>query len=259
MLPPQKLVVVSQQAHQAEQLAQENIRLRKLLELRDRLDTPAQAAQVIYDTADPSPAAWSSTRGQVHGWSRGARHGRRRCARAGHRVFPLVSEVTLLVDRDQAIPVLNLRTGARAVAYGDPTAEHGGGIELRFIQANADVREGDLLTTSGVDGVYPPGLPVARVAHVGGGVPTLHSPASIASPGPGAGVRHVVVLKPLTDHLPPRPSPPRQSTARGRANDAVPPAIALRAPSLRRGVRMIMPRGQQLLLPVSPRSLPSAC
>lgn len=66
-----------------------------------------------------------------------------------------MSEVTLLVDRDQAIPVLNLRTGARAVAYGDPMAEHGGGIELRFIQANADVREDDLLTTSGVDGVYP--------------------------------------------------------------------------------------------------------
>ena len=63
----QKLVVVSQQAHQAEQLAQENIRLRKLLELRDRLDTPAQAAQVIYDTADAFTRRVVIDQGQVHG------------------------------------------------------------------------------------------------------------------------------------------------------------------------------------------------
>ena len=77
------------------------------------------------------------------------------------RVHPFFSEVTLVIDRDQAIPVLNTRTGARSVAYGDPAA-HSGGVELRFMAGNADVQHGDLLTTSGVDGVYPPGLPVAR-------------------------------------------------------------------------------------------------
>jgi rod shape-determining protein MreC len=93
------------------------------------------------------------------------------------------------------------------VAYGDPTAEHGGGIELRFIQANADVREGDLLTTSGVDGVYPPGLPVARVAHVERRADSAFARIYCQPLAQVQGVRHVVVLKPLTDHLPPRPQP----------------------------------------------------
>ena len=41
-----------------------------------------------------------------------------------------------------------------------------GVLELRFMASNADIQVGDLLTTSGVDGVYPPGLPVARVSHI---------------------------------------------------------------------------------------------
>ena len=204
----QKLVLVSQQAHQAEQLAQENVRLRKLLALRERLQTPAQAAQVIYDTADPYTRRVVIDQGQLHGVEQGVPV----MDEGGvlgqvTRVFPLVSEVTLLVDRDQAIPVLNLRTGARAVAYGDPMAEHGGGIELRFIQANADVREDDLLTTSGVDGVYPPGLPVARVTHVERRADSAFARIYCKPLAQVQGVRHVMVLKPLTDHLPPRPEP----------------------------------------------------
>ena len=60
------------------------------------------------------------------------------------------------------IPV---RTGGRALAFGDP-ASRSGTLELRFIDANVDMVAGDLLTTSGVDGVYPPGLPVARVLKI---------------------------------------------------------------------------------------------
>ena len=78
------------------------------------------------------------------------------------RVYPPVSEVTLMTDRDQAIPVLNARTGARGLAFGDAALPRGT-LELRYMDANVDMAAGDLLTTSGVDGVYPPGLPVARV------------------------------------------------------------------------------------------------
>lgn len=211
----QKLALVSQQAHQAEQLAQENVRLRNLLALRERLQTPAQAAQVIYDTADPYTRRVVIDQGQLHGVEQGVPV----MDEGGvlgqvTRVFPLVSEVTLLVDRDQAIPVLNLRTGARAVAYGDPTADHGGGIELRFIQANADVREDDLLTTSGVDGVYPPGLPVARVTHVERRADSAFARIYCQPLAQVQGVRHVMVLKPLTDHLPPRPEPAPTATGK---------------------------------------------
>jgi len=77
-------------------------------------------------------------------------------------VFPLASEVTLLTDKEQAIPVQVLRSGLRAVAFGAGT----GAMELRYLSANADVQEGDTLVTSGLDGVYLPGLPVAKVTRV---------------------------------------------------------------------------------------------
>jgi rod shape-determining protein MreC len=78
------------------------------------------------------------------------------------RVFPLTSEVTLLTDKDQAIPIQVQRNGLRAVLAGAGA----GTLELRFLAANADVQAGDLLVTSGLDGIYLPGLPVAKVSKI---------------------------------------------------------------------------------------------
>jgi rod shape-determining protein MreC len=77
-------------------------------------------------------------------------------------VFPFVSEITLITDKDQAIPVQILRTGQRSVVFGLGD----GRLELRFLPTNADVQNGDMLMTSGLDGVFPRGLPVAQVAHI---------------------------------------------------------------------------------------------
>lgn len=212
-----KMTEMGQRANQADQLALENGRLRKLMELRDRLQTPAQAAEVIYDTADPYTRRVVLDRGQVGGVELGAPV----MDEAGvlgqvTRVFPLVSEVTLLVDRDQAIPVLNIRTGVRGVAYGDPVAGHGGGMELRFMPANADIREDDLLTTSGVDGLYPPGLPVARVVRVERRADSAFARIYCAPLAQVQGARHVVVLKPLAEHELPRPEPAHPAPANKR-------------------------------------------
>ncbi|MBT9511888.1 MAG: rod shape-determining protein MreC [Acidovorax sp.] len=212
-----KMTVMGQRANQAEQLALENGRLRKLMALRDRLETPAQAAEVIYDTADPYTRRVVLDRGQVGGVELGAPV----MDEAGvlgqvTRVFPLVSEVTLLVDRDQAIPVLNIRTGVRGVAYGDPVAGHGGGMELRFMPANADIREDDLLTTSGVDGLYPPGLPVARVVRVERRADSAFARIYCVPLAQVQGARHVVVLKPLADNELPRPEPAHPAPANKR-------------------------------------------
>ena len=201
-----KMTLMGQRANQAEQLAMENARLRKLLALRDRLETSAQAAEVVYDTADPFTRRVVLDRGQMGGVELGAPV----MDEAGvlgqvTRVFPLVSEVTLLIDRDQAIPVLNIRTGVRGVAYGDPVAGHAGGMELRFMPANADIREEDLLTTSGVDGLYPPGLPVARVVRVERQADSAFARIYCAPLAQVQGARHVVVLKPLGDTGLPRP------------------------------------------------------
>ena len=121
------------------------------------------------------------------------------------RVHPFLSEVTLLVDRDQAIPVLNIRTGARGVAYGDPVASHGGGLELRFVSANADVQEGDVLTTSGLDGVYPSGLPVARVVRVERRADSAFARIYCTPTARVEGARHVMLITPTAGTDPARP------------------------------------------------------
>lgn len=202
------LVLMSQRANQSDQLAQENDRLRQLLALRARLQVPAQAAQILYETADTYTRRVIVDQGKMAGVELGSPV----LDAAGvlgqvTRVHPFLSEVTLLIDRDQAIPVLNIRTGVRGVAYGDPVASHGGGMELRFMSANADVQEGDLLSTSGIDGVYPPGLPVARVVRMERRADSAFARIYCAPLAAVQGARHVMLLKPVADQLPQRPEP----------------------------------------------------
>jgi rod shape-determining protein MreC len=211
-----KLAAQSQRANQVEQLTLENERLRKLLALRERLGTPAQAAEVLYDAADPYTRKVIIDKGLAHGVQEGSPV----IDEAGvlgqvTRVHPLISEVTLITDREQSIPVLNTRTGARSVAFGDPSGGHAGALELRFMAGNADVKPGDLLATSGVDGVYPAGLPVARVDKVerraDSGFARIHClPQALVD-----GARHVMVLSPVAAQIPPRPPEAPPAPAKG--------------------------------------------
>ncbi len=201
-----KLNLQSQRANQVEQLVLENSRLRQLLSLRDRLTTSSQAAQVLYDAADPYTRKVIIDRGLMDGVLAGSPV----LDETGvlgqvTRVYSMVSEVTLVTDRDQAIPVLNARTGARGVAFGDP-ALRANAMELRYMAANADVQAGDLLTTSGVDGVYPPGLPVAKVEKVERRVDSAFARISCLPLALVAGVGQVMVLQPVTTQIAPRPA-----------------------------------------------------
>jgi rod shape-determining protein MreC len=193
-----KLAEQSQRAGQVEQLLLENNRLRQLLTLRERVQVSATAAQVLYDATDPYSRRVVIGKGQVQGIQPGSPV----MDESGvlgqvTRVYPFVSEITLLIDRDQVIPVMNARTGARSVAYGDPS-QHGGMMELRYMSVNEDVKEGDLLTTSGVDGVYAPGLPVARVARVDRRSDTSFARIACQPLANLSAVNHVMVLTPLT-------------------------------------------------------------
>ena len=160
------LALQAERASQADALARDNARLRAMLELRQLTTTPGRAAEVLYDAADPYTRKIVIDQGLSSGVVAGSpvidEHG---VLGQVTLVQPFASEVTLVIDRDQAIPVQNTRTGARSVAFGDASA-HGSGLELRFMAANSDLQEGDLLATSGVDGVYPAGLPVAKIARI---------------------------------------------------------------------------------------------
>jgi rod shape-determining protein MreC len=200
-----KLSLQSLRANQVEQLELENQRLRKLLDLQPRLGAAAKAAQVLYDAADPYTRKVVINKGLLQQVMTGSPVlDEMGVIGQVTRVYPTLSEVTLVTDRDHAIPVLNARTGARGVAYGD-TSTHADALELRYMAANADVAVGDLLTTSGVDGVYPPGLPVARVEKVERRVDAVFARIYCVPLGLVSGAAHVLVLDPLTSQMPPRP------------------------------------------------------
>jgi rod shape-determining protein MreC len=199
-----QLLVQARRAGQVEQLALENNQLRELLHLNKRLDTKAMAAEVLYDAADPYTRKIIIDKGLTNGVKPSSpvmdEHG---ILGQVTRVLPLVSEVTLVTDREHSIPVLNTRTGARGVAYG----EAGGAplLELRFMATNADIEVGDPLTTSGVDGIYPAGVMVGKVTKVERRAETAFARILCEPVGRVQGARHVMVLDPLTDQLPARP------------------------------------------------------
>jgi len=121
------------------------------------------------------------------------------------RVQPLTAEVTLVVDKNQMVPVMIERTGQRAILYG-----YGGGVELRYMPIHADVKEGDRLVTSGIDSVFPPGVPVARVGKVDRNAGAAFLRVSCA---PYAGVqssRYVLVVSEKS--MPPAPAPLQPAT-----------------------------------------------
>jgi rod shape-determining protein MreC len=190
-----KVLQQSVRSQQVEQLQIENQNLRQLMGLQSSMAVTSQTAEVLFDVPDPYNQRIVIDRGQLKNVALGSP-----VIDAGGvvgqvtRVYPLTSEVTLLTDKDQSIPVLNSRTGARNITSGDVLAGQPM-IELKFVPASADVKEGDLLTTSGIDGVYPAGLQVARISHIERRVDISFARIH-ASPLAELKGRHVLVLQP---------------------------------------------------------------
>jgi rod shape-determining protein MreC len=191
-------------AMQVEQLALENQQLRDLLQLRERQHSASRAAEVLYEAADPYTRKLILDKGSAQGVTLSSPViDERGVLGQVTRVYPLLSEVTLLTDRDQSIPVLNTRTGARGVVYGE--SQGAPMLELRYLATNADVEEGDLLSTSGIDGVYPPGMGVARVTRVERRAGSMFARILAEPLARSQGTRHVLLLEPAGQNLPPKP------------------------------------------------------
>lgn len=204
----------ARQLLEVEHLAQENHQLRELMGARDRAPVRSQVAEVLYDSRDPF------TRRIVldKGLQQGIVNGQPVIDSAGvvgqvTRVFPLSSELTLLTDRHIAIPVQVQRNGLRAIASG---SGQGGRMELRYLSVNADLKEGDVVVTSGLDSVYPPGLPVGKILSVdrsgsGNFARILVEPIAKVDNG-----RVMLVLMTDTSGLPPPPPAELPESQRGK-------------------------------------------
>lgn len=193
-------------------LAAENAHLRRLVGARAAISARSVAAEILYDARDPFSRKIIVDRGTNDGVARGQpvidEDG---VVGQATRVFAFSSEVTLLTDHEQAIPVKLVRTGMRAVAYG----ASGGLLDLRFVPTSADVRKGDLLVTSGLDGVYPDGLPVARVESVEKSA-ALGFAKILCTPSGGTDRnRHVLILLIPAAAAPP-PEEPAATKPRGK-------------------------------------------
>jgi rod shape-determining protein MreC len=159
-----KALEYSQDAQRFQAAQAEATELRRIIAAGERLELKAIPAEVLYASRDPYAHKIFIDRGQVQD----IRPGSPVTDEAGvvgqvTRVHPLVSEVTLLTNPDQAVPVQVVRNGLRAIAFGGGAS---GMLELRFTAANAEVQNGDQLVTSGIDGTYPAGVPVATVVRV---------------------------------------------------------------------------------------------
>ncbi|BCT66702.1 rod shape-determining protein MreC [Nitrosospira sp. NRS527] len=152
------------QLQQLSALEAENAQLRKLLEATQRVESKAVMAEILHVPRDPFNRKVMLDKGSQSG----VQPGQVVVDDIGvvgqiTRDYPWASEVTLITDKDHSVPVQVVRNGLRSVISGTGKDAM---LELRYLAVNTDIQEGDSLVTSGIDGVYPPGLPVAVVSKI---------------------------------------------------------------------------------------------
>jgi rod shape-determining protein MreC len=202
-----------------EALRAENAQLRRLLDARERVPRPSTFAEILYQGRDPFSRKVVIDKGSRQGVEAGqAVIDDTGVVGQVTRVHPWLAEVTLVTDKEQRTPVEIVRNGLRAIIYGGGDK---GTLDLSYTAANADVQADDLLVTSGIDGTYPPGLPVAKVTKIERDVASSTAKITcIPAAGPDQN-RQVLVLAREAD-LPgppaetePRPAPaPKQKRPR---------------------------------------------
>ena len=157
-------IELSQVASHAAQLSAENAQLRRLLGVTGTTSQPAVVVEVLYEPTGSFNQRLVFNKGSAAGIAPGMPvidEG----GVVGQilRVTPMTAEAALVTDKEVSIPVQNVRNGLRLIVFG---GESNANMEVRYLAADADIREGDTIVTSGVGGLFPAGLPVAQVLSV---------------------------------------------------------------------------------------------
>jgi rod shape-determining protein MreC len=151
--------------------AQRTESLRQLLELRERAGVETIAAEVIGAAPAPDVRSYSIDKGS----SDGVRKDMAAISPAGvvgRVILPSAraAQVQLLIDRNAAAAALIERTRAQGIVLG----QHGDTLAMDYVPGTADVKQGDLVVTSGIDGIYPKGFVIGTVELVERGPGTFH-------------------------------------------------------------------------------------
>jgi rod shape-determining protein MreC len=160
----QELLAQQADLQRLDTLTEENRRLRALFEGAEMLRFEYRFAELVRVDLDPFSHKVLIDRGSVDGVVPG------QAVIDGNGVMGQIedvhlhfSQVRLISDPNHALPVQINRTGLRSVAYGSGET---GALNLPNVPLEADVREGDLVVTSGLGDRFPGGYPVARVIRV---------------------------------------------------------------------------------------------
>lgn len=214
----QRQLLQAAQLQRMQAMQAENAHLRNILGVQRQRDESVVAAEIVYTGRDPFSQKIIVNKGSSHK----VQAGQPALDDVGvigqvTQVYPFSSEITLLTDKDQAIPVEIVRNGARAIAFG-----HGqdGALVLPFMAANADIQNGDTLVTSGIDGVYPAGLPVAVVKKI-----ERNAAFAKITCTPSAGVNRHKQLLILIGEVRPFRKPASVEPAAVKASDDKPPLL----------------------------------
>ncbi len=222
------LAVVSAELMVLEELRQENAELRELLDAGQRPALGYVAAEVRRVDLNPFSHRILINRGSRDGLQPGQpvidAHG---LVGQVDEVFLHSARVILLTDPDHALPVRIERTGLRTIAYGSGLNAQ---MRLTDLPMNVDLQPGDVVLTSGLDGLFPAGLPVGRVDSVERPVGASFARADLRARGRPDRSRHLLVLDPIVErdeiqHPAPDPMPPEASEpdqSQSAAGDAAP-------------------------------------
>ena len=196
---------VLQHAAAAQEVTLLRAEQQQLLAIKDAQDRYGEAgliAQVLYNARNPFTRKIVVDKGLTHG------------AQAGMPVIDgegvvgqvtnvgtFSSEVTLVTEKDQSVPVMLVRNGLRAIAVG---SGKDGAIDVPFMPVSADIQAGDMFVTSGIDATYPAGLVVARVTSVDKNAAYVFAKIA-AKPAAGVENHRFVMLLPPPQAAAPRP------------------------------------------------------
>lgn len=207
----QRVLTDSAELQRFRTLQAENAHLRSMMAALPALPQPARLGEIVHSGRDPFSRKVVTNLGARHGIAPGqAVIDELGVIGQVTQVYPLSSEVTLVTDKDLAVPVQVERSGLRAISFGNSRT---GAIDLPYLPVNVDIQPGDKLVTSGIDGVYPAGLAVCRVSAIDR---KSFAPFARINCLPIAGIQthRQVLLIPAADNVPPPPPAPEKPAAK---------------------------------------------